>query len=103
FAPGATPRAGAVGAEAVSESSSDSLSLSRAGRLTAGAPGRGFKRATVAGEVRAAGDISPTAGAGGLTWSDGGTASIDGDATAADDISGTGAGFSLDAGGLGSG
>src|SRR5208283_1577629 len=105
FAPGARPWAGAAGTEAVSESSSDSFSLSGAGRLTAGAAGTGFKRTTVAGDVRAAGDISPTAGAGGVTGSAGsaGAGATDGEAAAADDISATGAGFSPDAGALGKG
>src|ERR1035437_1186886 len=102
FAPGARARAGAAGAEAVSESSSDSFLLSGAGRLTAGASGRGFKRATVAGDVRAAGGISPTAGAGGLigTAAGAGADATDGEAAAAGDISDTGAAFSPEAGGF---
>src|SRR5271154_5078475 len=90
-----------AGEDAVSESSSVSFS-SGAGRLTAGASGAGFKRATVAGDGTAAGGSSPIAGAGGLIGATGtvGADATDCDGAAAGDISDTGAGFSD---GLGSG
>src|SRR5271155_1939569 len=95
---------GAGGAAAVSESSAVSSS-SVAELLAAGASAGVFRRATVAGDVRAAGDASPISGAGGLIGAAAGPDATDGDATAGDatadeDISETGAGFS---GGLGSG